>query len=127
MPQTSMHQSYPQQQSQSAPQAKLEWPTCQICWKQGHYVIDCYHRMDFAYQGKNPTTKLTAMASASNIQHTQSAETWLTNSGASDHISASSNNLHELIVLFFNFNNIRVNIFKKKKNYERNKLERTIV
>jgi hypothetical protein len=30
--------------------------------------------MDFAYQGKNPTTKLAAMASASNIQHTQSAE-----------------------------------------------------
>ena len=49
--------------------------------------------MDFAYQGKNPTTKLTAMASASNIQYTQSAETWLTDSGASDHISASSTNL----------------------------------
>uniref|UniRef100_A0A2N9EYV7 GAG-pre-integrase domain-containing protein n=1 Tax=Fagus sylvatica TaxID=28930 RepID=A0A2N9EYV7_FAGSY len=51
-------------------------------------------QMDFAYQGKNPTTKLAAMASASNIQHTQSAETWLTDSGASDHILASSNNLH---------------------------------
>uniref|UniRef100_A0A2N9ISB5 Integrase catalytic domain-containing protein n=1 Tax=Fagus sylvatica TaxID=28930 RepID=A0A2N9ISB5_FAGSY len=78
------------QQSQSAPQAKSDRPTCQICWKQGHYAIDCYHRMDFAYQGKNPTTKLAAMASASNLQHTQSAETWLTDSGASDHISASS-------------------------------------
>uniref|UniRef100_A0A2N9FBP7 Reverse transcriptase Ty1/copia-type domain-containing protein n=1 Tax=Fagus sylvatica TaxID=28930 RepID=A0A2N9FBP7_FAGSY len=81
------------QQSQSAPQAKSDRPTCQICWKQGHYAIDCYHRMDFAYQGKNPTTKLAAMASASNLQHTQSAETWLTDSGASDHISASSTNL----------------------------------
>uniref|UniRef100_A0A2N9GMZ0 Integrase catalytic domain-containing protein n=1 Tax=Fagus sylvatica TaxID=28930 RepID=A0A2N9GMZ0_FAGSY len=69
-------------------------PTCQICWKQGHYAIDCYHRMDFAYQGKNPTTKLAAMASASNLQHTQGSETWLTDSGASDHISASSQNLH---------------------------------
>uniref|UniRef100_A0A2N9FWX5 Retrovirus-related Pol polyprotein from transposon TNT 1-94-like beta-barrel domain-containing protein n=1 Tax=Fagus sylvatica TaxID=28930 RepID=A0A2N9FWX5_FAGSY len=70
-----------------------ERPTCQICWKQGHYAIDCYHRMDFAYQGKNAPTKLAAMASASNIQHTQNAETWLTDSGASDHITASSNNL----------------------------------
>jgi transposase InsO family protein len=49
--------------------------------------------MDFAYQGKNAPTKLAAMASASNIQHTQNAETWLTDSGASDHITASSNNL----------------------------------
>ena len=66
-------QSYPQQQSQSASPAKSKRPTCQICWKQSHHAIDCYHRMDFAYQGKNPTTKLTAMASASNIQYTQSA------------------------------------------------------
>uniref|UniRef100_A0A2N9HVI9 Integrase catalytic domain-containing protein n=1 Tax=Fagus sylvatica TaxID=28930 RepID=A0A2N9HVI9_FAGSY len=83
-----------QQQSPSAPPIKSDRPTCQICWKQGHYAIDCYHRMDFAYQGKNPTTKLAAMASASNIHHTQSAETWLTDSGASDHITASSTTLN---------------------------------
>jgi hypothetical protein len=82
------------QQTQSTAQGRSERPTCQICWKQGHYAIDCYHRMDFAYQGKNPTTKLAAMASASNIQHTQSAESWLTDSGASDHITANANNLN---------------------------------
>jgi hypothetical protein len=58
------------QQSQFASSGKLERPTCQICWKQGHYAIDCYQRMDFAYQGKNPITKLATMTSASNIQHT---------------------------------------------------------
>jgi hypothetical protein len=89
----SLAASQPQQQPQFAPQVKSERPTCQICWKQGHYAIDCYHRMDFAYQGKNAPTKLAAMASASNIQHTQNAETWLTDSGATDHITASSNNL----------------------------------
>jgi transposase InsO family protein len=82
-----------QNQNQASPQARSERPICQICWKQGHYAIDCYHRMDFAYQGKNPTMKLAAMASASNIQHTQSAESWLTDSGASDHITANANNL----------------------------------
>ena len=82
------------QQTQSTAQGKSERPTCQICWKQGHYAINCYHRMNFAYQGKNPTTKLAAMASASNIQHTQSAESWLTDSGASDHITANVNNLN---------------------------------
>jgi transposase InsO family protein len=49
--------------------------------------------MDFAYQGKNPTMKLAAMASASNIQHTQFAESWLIDSGASDYIIANANNL----------------------------------
>jgi transposase InsO family protein len=82
-----------QNQNQASPQARSERPICQICWKQGHYAIDCYHRMDFAYQGKNPTMKLAAMASASNTQHTQSAESWLTDSGASDHITANANNL----------------------------------
>jgi hypothetical protein len=33
------------------------------------------------------------MASASNLQHTQNTETWLTNYGASDHIITSANNL----------------------------------
>uniref|UniRef100_A0A2N9F808 Uncharacterized protein n=1 Tax=Fagus sylvatica TaxID=28930 RepID=A0A2N9F808_FAGSY len=88
-------QSQPQQQQQyqSAAQGKPERPTCQICWKMGHYAIDCYHRMDFAYQGKNPTTKLAAMASASNLQHTQTTETWLTDTGATDHLTANANNL----------------------------------
>uniref|UniRef100_A0A2N9IDE7 CCHC-type domain-containing protein n=1 Tax=Fagus sylvatica TaxID=28930 RepID=A0A2N9IDE7_FAGSY len=71
-------------------------PTCQICGKLGHYAIDCYHRMDFAYQGKNPPTKLAAMANASNLNITQgTGETWLTDSGASDHITADLNNLNQ--------------------------------
>jgi TRAP-type mannitol/chloroaromatic compound transport system substrate-binding protein len=59
----------------------------------GHYAIDCYHRMDFAYQGKNPTIKFAAMASASNLQHTQTTETWFTDTGATDHLTANANNL----------------------------------
>ncbi len=86
-----------QQQSSFAPSIKSNKPTCQIYWKQSHYAIDCYHRIDFAYQGKNPTTKLAAMASASNIHHTQTAKTWLIDSGASDHITASSNNLNSQV------------------------------
>ena len=50
--------------------------------------------MNFAYQGKNPTTKLAAMASASNLHYTQNAETWLTDTGATDHITANANNLN---------------------------------
>jgi transposase InsO family protein len=81
-------------QSSFGSQGKTERPTCQIYWKIGHYAIDCYHRMDFAYQGNNPPTKLAAMANASNLQYTQNFETWLTDSGASDHITANASNLN---------------------------------
>ena len=50
---------------------KAESPTCQICDKAGHIAIDCYHRMDYAYQGKHPPTKLAAMATSSNSMITQ--------------------------------------------------------
>jgi hypothetical protein len=54
--------------------------------------------MDFAYQGKNPPTKLAAMANASNLNITQgNHDTWLTDSGASDHITANLNNLNQPI------------------------------
>ena len=91
---------YQQQQNSSttqSPQAtfqgKNERPTCQICWKMEHYAIDCYNRMNFAYQGKNPITKLVAMASASNLHYTQNVETWLIDTRAIDHITANANNL----------------------------------
>ena len=53
----------------SGPRAKR--PICQICGKAGHIAIDCYHRMDYAYQGKHPPTKLAAMATSSNSMITQ--------------------------------------------------------
>uniref|UniRef100_A0A2N9H8F5 Integrase catalytic domain-containing protein n=1 Tax=Fagus sylvatica TaxID=28930 RepID=A0A2N9H8F5_FAGSY len=33
-------------------------PMCQICGKIGHQALDCYHRMDFAYQGRHPPVSL---------------------------------------------------------------------
>uniref|UniRef100_A0A2N9I8B6 CCHC-type domain-containing protein n=1 Tax=Fagus sylvatica TaxID=28930 RepID=A0A2N9I8B6_FAGSY len=66
-------------------------PQCQICGKLGHQALDCYHRMDFAYQGRHPPAKLAAMASISN--DSQGGETWLTDTGATDHITANLNNL----------------------------------
>jgi hypothetical protein len=37
-------------------------PPCQICGKNSHQALDCYHRMDFAYQGRHPPSQLAAMA-----------------------------------------------------------------
>ena len=68
-------------------------PIYQICGKSGHQALDCYHRMDFAYQGKNPPTKLAVMAIASNAAITSNQDPWLADSGTSDHLTASLSNL----------------------------------
>jgi len=34
---------------------------CQICWKFGHSAIQYYHRGNFSYQGRPPSTNLSAM------------------------------------------------------------------
>ena len=59
----------------------------------------CYRLLSsdgFCLPSENPPTKLAAMASASNLSITQgNGDTWLTDSGASDHITANINNLNQ--------------------------------
>lgn len=38
--------------------------SCQICKRNGHSALDCYHRMDFVYQGRHPPARLAAMATS---------------------------------------------------------------
>uniref|UniRef100_A0A2N9GJJ1 Retrovirus-related Pol polyprotein from transposon TNT 1-94-like beta-barrel domain-containing protein n=1 Tax=Fagus sylvatica TaxID=28930 RepID=A0A2N9GJJ1_FAGSY len=61
-------------------------PSCQICGKTSHVALDCYHRMDYAYQGKQPPSKLAAMAATSNAQHSDQTY-WLSDTGATDHFT----------------------------------------
>ena len=51
---------YNQSKSQGG-QDQSNRPICQICGKNGHIVVDCYHRMDFLYQGKHARAKLASM------------------------------------------------------------------
>jgi histone deacetylase 1/2 len=66
-------------------------PPCQICNRSGHSALDCYQRMNHAYEGRIPTQKLTAMAAiaSSNIP----SSTWISDSGASNHITSDLTNL----------------------------------
>jgi hypothetical protein len=72
-------------------------PTCQICYKQGHTALDCYQRMNYAYQGRQPPAKLAAMASAaypSQLSDSWPAQTtWISDSGATDHFTPDIHNL----------------------------------
>ena len=49
--------------------------------------------MDFAYQGKNPPTKLGAMVQASNANLTNISDPWLADFGISNHLTANLSNL----------------------------------
>ncbi|RWR76373.1 putative polyprotein [Cinnamomum micranthum f. kanehirae] len=63
---------------------------CQICNRTGHSALDCYHRMDFTYQGSHPPNKLAAMAASNQFSVEQN---WYTDTGATDHITSNIGNL----------------------------------
>uniref|UniRef100_A0A2N9IX43 CCHC-type domain-containing protein n=1 Tax=Fagus sylvatica TaxID=28930 RepID=A0A2N9IX43_FAGSY len=66
-------------------------PQCQICGKTGHLALDCFHRMNFAYQGRQPPAKLAAIASTnmSNAINASSStqSSWISDTGATDHFT----------------------------------------
>jgi hypothetical protein len=64
---------------------------CQICGKANHQALDCYHRMNYSYQGRHPPSQLAAMAAYN--QSTQDEEPWFADSGANNHITAELDNL----------------------------------
>jgi hypothetical protein len=70
----------------SPTQSYNQRPSCQICGKNGHAALDCYHRMDYSYQGKQPPSKLAAMAATSNSQHSDQSY-WISDTGATDHFT----------------------------------------
>jgi hypothetical protein len=69
-------------------------PTCQICYKMGYTAIDCYHIMDFIYQGRHPPSKLAAMASST---HNLSSNYWISDTGATDHFTPDLANIQHPI------------------------------
>jgi transposase InsO family protein len=65
---------------------------CQICGKSNHTALDCYHRMDYTYQGRHPPPQLAAMAAQMNENF--QAQDWLADSGANTHITADTSNIN---------------------------------
>jgi hypothetical protein len=70
-------------------------PSCQICGKPGHLALDCYHRMDYSYQGKNPPSQFAAMVARahSSALEQNDEEPWYADSGANNHVTAALDNL----------------------------------
>uniref|UniRef100_A0A5B7BD59 Retrotransposon Copia-like N-terminal domain-containing protein n=1 Tax=Davidia involucrata TaxID=16924 RepID=A0A5B7BD59_DAVIN len=80
--------------NQSSNQAPNQTPQlfCQICNKPNHSALDCYHRMNYAYQGRHPPSQLAAMAASYGSSQTN-PNLWLTDSGATNHVTADFSTL----------------------------------
>jgi hypothetical protein len=64
---------------------------CPICGKNNHQALDCFHHMDFSFQGRHPPNELAAMVSQSTALHEE--DEWLADSGVNNHLTADLNNL----------------------------------
>ena len=51
----------PSQQGSPTQQSNTN-PCCQICNQTGHTALDCYHWMDYSFQGRHPPSQLAVMA-----------------------------------------------------------------
>jgi transposase InsO family protein len=79
----------PTNQQSSSP---LRYSPCQICGKTSHRALDCFHRMDYAFQGRHPPAQLAAMVAQNSVQPEDS--TWYADSGANHHLTPAPDNLH---------------------------------
>jgi transposase InsO family protein len=64
---------------------------CQICGKTSHTALDCFHMMDYAYQGRHPPAQLSAMMA--HMNNTFEEQEWLADSGANTHVTNELDNL----------------------------------
>jgi hypothetical protein len=64
---------------------------CQICGKTSHQALDCFHRMDYSYQGHHPPSQLAAMVAQTNTQVEEQQR--FADSGANAHITRDLENL----------------------------------
>jgi hypothetical protein len=58
---------------------------CQICGKTSYQALDCFHMMDYSFQGRHPPSQLTAMVA--HINSELEDQQWLADSGANAHIT----------------------------------------
>lgn len=75
----------PSQSGPSAPRA-----SCRIYGKSSHQALDCYHCMDYTFQGRHPPPQLAAMIAQKN---TLVEDEWYADSGANAHITADLDKL----------------------------------
>jgi hypothetical protein len=69
----------------------LSHPPCQICGKTSHQAPDCFHHIDYAYQGRHPPAQLAAMAAHTTNQPDDDSP-WLIGNAANLHLTLALRN-----------------------------------
>jgi hypothetical protein len=64
---------------------------CQICGKLSHRALDCFHQMDYSFQGRHPPAQLAAMVAQTYT--IPEYDLWYADSGANNHITNDIANL----------------------------------
>jgi hypothetical protein len=85
---------FPSPYTQPAGDSKNHFTTgsrtpCQICGKTSHQALDCFHRMDYSFQGRRPPSQLQAMVA----QSAYADQEWYADSAANAHITPDLDNL----------------------------------
>ncbi|WJZ84555.1 hypothetical protein VitviT2T_004155 [Vitis vinifera] len=65
---------------------------CQICKRENHQALDCYNRMNYAFQERHPPTELAAMVAEANTTYLNHHQ-WYADSGANIHVTFDTANL----------------------------------
>jgi len=85
---TTKGRGFPQQISSGSPSDSGTRPTCQICNKYGHSAYKCWKRFDHAFQSEDFSKAFAAMRVSD-----QKSNPWVTDSGATSHITNSTSQL----------------------------------
>jgi hypothetical protein len=64
---------------------------CQICGRLNHSALDCFHRMNFSFQGRHPPSQLAAMTAHTHQEIDD--QQWFADSGANAHVTSTLENL----------------------------------
>jgi hypothetical protein len=67
-------------------------PPCQICGRISHQSLDCYHCMDFSFQGRHAPSQLAAMAAHTHVD-VEEEQPWYLDSGANSHVTSGLENI----------------------------------
>ncbi|KAF5454036.1 hypothetical protein F2P56_023733 [Juglans regia] len=66
-------------------------PTCQLCNKPGHLVINCYHRFDYSYQASAPSS---LVANLTEFPPSTAINSWFPDTAAMHHFTPEYTNLN---------------------------------
>ncbi|KAI0497118.1 hypothetical protein KFK09_023446 [Dendrobium nobile] len=84
-----------QSQTLPVPASNSNHPTCQICGKQGHIALNCWHRCNMQYARSAPTQNQCALLTGSSSNVSSPITEWVLDSRASSHLTSDAAHIQQ--------------------------------